>query len=56
MVFVGSYMLVDSLDALKVDWLAPPTELREAPYFGRRTGTTRGGMGELIELIERDAS
>lgn len=49
-------VLVDSLDALKVDWLAPPTELREAPYFGRRTGTTRGGMGELIELIERDAS
>lgn len=49
-------LLVDSLDGLNVEWLAPPTELREAPYFGRRAGTTRGAMGELIELVERDAS
>jgi hypothetical protein len=49
-------LLVDSLDALGVDWLAPPTELREAPYFGRRAAVTKGAMGELIELVERDAS
>lgn len=49
-------LLVNSLDGLGVTWLAAPTELREAPYQGRRAGVTRGAMGELIELVERDAS
>lgn len=49
-------LLVDSLDTLKMEWLAPPVELREPPYFGRRTATTRGAMGELIEFVDRDAS
>ncbi len=49
-------VLVDSLDGLAMDMLSKPVRRPEAPYFGRRAATTRGGMGELIELIERDPS
>ncbi len=47
---------VDSLDGLSFDCVTAPILRPEAPYFGRRAATTRGGMGELIELVERDPS
>ncbi|MEY3712924.1 MAG: hypothetical protein RL321_544 [Pseudomonadota bacterium] len=43
---------VPDLDALKVEWITPPTRRTGAAYEGRRAGTTRGPDGELIELIE----
>ena len=45
-------LAVDSLDALALDWIAPPQARGEAPYAGRRAATVRGPSGELLELIE----
>jgi hypothetical protein len=45
-------LAVDGLDALGLDWIAPPAR-RDGPlYSGRRAATTVGSAGELIELIE----
>jgi catechol 2,3-dioxygenase-like lactoylglutathione lyase family enzyme len=45
-------LAVADLDALGLDFIAPPA-IREGPlYAGRRSATLRGSAGELIELIE----
>lgn len=45
-------LAVEDLDALAVDFIAPPVE-REGPlYDGRRVATFVGSAGELTELIE----
>lgn len=49
-------VLVDSLDAVAVDYLSDPVMLPYAPYHGRRSATVKGAMGELLEFIEREAS
>ena len=49
-------VLVDSLDGVGLDYLAAPVQLPYAPYHGRRSATVKGAMGELLELIEREAS
>jgi catechol 2,3-dioxygenase-like lactoylglutathione lyase family enzyme len=46
-------LLVDSLDALGVDWISPPTLLDGPIYAGQRAATTVGPAGELLELVER---
>ena len=43
---------IDSLDHLKVPFLAKPRAIAGKPYSGRRVAVVRGGAGELIELIE----
>lgn len=43
---------VDDLDALALDWIAPPVRHAGKLYAGRRSATVRGLAGELIELIE----
>lgn len=43
---------VRDLDAIKVEWITPPTRPAGMAYAGRRAATTRGPDGELIELIE----
>ncbi|MDE2620157.1 MAG: VOC family protein [Sphingomonadales bacterium] len=43
---------VRDLDALAVDWLAPPVARSEFPYDGRRAACLRGPAGELLECIE----
>ena len=48
--------IVDSLDGVGLDYLAAPVQLPHAPYHGRRSATVKGAMGELLELIEREAS
>lgn len=45
-------LAVQSLDALAMDWLAPPVARDGHPYGGRRAGTVRGPAGELLELVE----
>ena len=45
-------LAVDSLDALDLDWIAPPVVRHGALYDGRRVGTVRGLAAELLELIE----
>lgn len=45
-------LAVDNLDALDVEFIAPPTAREGALYGGRRTATVRGLAGERIELIE----
>ena len=45
-------LAVDSLDALKLDFIAPPAIHPGPLYAGRRSATTRGPAGELLELIE----
>ncbi|VWX59748.1 VOC family protein [Sphingorhabdus sp. 109] len=45
-------LAVNDLDQLAVDWITPPLARQAAPYCGRRTGTTTGPAGELLELIE----
>lgn len=47
-------LAVRDLDALRLDWITPPTVRTEAPYLGRRSATTIGPSGELLELIEID--
>lgn len=45
-------LAVDNLDALKLDWITPPTKYEGFPYEGRRAATVVGSAGELLELIE----
>ena len=45
-------LAVDSLDALALDWIVPPTIRDGALYAGRRAATVRGLAGELLELVE----
>lgn len=45
-------LAVDSLDRVKVDWIEPPVRRQGALYAGRRSATTRGSSGELLELVE----
>jgi hypothetical protein len=40
------------LDACKVDWIAPPAVRQGWLYEGRRSATTIGPAGELLELVE----
>jgi len=42
----------DDLDAIGAPFLAPPQSHEGPPYFGARTATLIGGVGELIEIIE----
>jgi catechol 2,3-dioxygenase-like lactoylglutathione lyase family enzyme len=46
-------LLIDSLDALNVDWIAPPTRQDGPLYAGQRAATTIGPAGEYLELVER---
>lgn len=46
-----SYM-VQSLDDVSVDFIAPPQAYDGIPYNGRRAASCVGAAGELIELIE----
>jgi hypothetical protein len=43
---------VRSLDAVKVDFIAPPVVRSGALYGGRRAATVWGAAGELVELLE----
>lgn len=45
-------LAVDSLDALSLDWITPPTVQDGALYAGRRAATTIGPAGERLELVE----
>lgn len=45
-------LAVSSLDGCRCDWIAPPAVREGALYAGRRTATTIGAAGELLELIE----
>lgn len=45
-------LAVDNLDAISVDWIDSPTKFASAPYLGRRSATTIGPAGELLELVE----
>ncbi len=45
-------LAVDDLDAVKIDWIAPPQVRAGALYRDRRTATAIGPAGELLELIE----
>ena len=43
---------VDSLDAVKAEFIEPPVQRGGALYAGRRVATVRGPSSELIELVE----
>jgi catechol 2,3-dioxygenase-like lactoylglutathione lyase family enzyme len=45
-------LAVTDIEALDLDWLAPPAPREGAMYAGQRTGVVRGLAGELIELVE----
>lgn len=45
-------LAVKSLDEITADWVTAPQSRSEAPYLGRRSATTCGPAGELLELIE----
>ncbi|QYU69462.1 VOC family protein [Leptolyngbya sp. 15MV] len=45
-------LAVTDLGACDVDWIAPPGARSGALYERRRTGTTTGPVGELLELVE----
>ena len=45
-------LAVCNLDACQVDWIAGPTARDGAVYEGRRSATTIGPAGELLELVE----
>ena len=45
-------LAVESLDALDVDFIAPPAARPGALYAGRRSAIAIGPAGELLELIE----
>jgi catechol 2,3-dioxygenase-like lactoylglutathione lyase family enzyme len=45
-------LAVESLDALSLDWITPPTLHDGALYAGRRSATTLGPAGERLELVE----
>lgn len=53
---ISTTFAVADLDALKVDWIAPPARHEGLAYQGKRAGTLRGPAGELIELIETGAA
>ena len=44
-------LVVDSVGALDLDWLAPPEVRCGAVYDGRMAGTVRGPAGEMLELV-----
>ncbi len=44
--------IVQSLDAVTAEFIAPPRTYEGLPYHGRRAATCVGAAGELIELIE----
>ena len=46
-------LIVDSLDAIETDWIAPPAHLPGPLYSGNRSATVLGPAGELLELVER---
>jgi catechol 2,3-dioxygenase-like lactoylglutathione lyase family enzyme len=46
-------LMVDSLDCIKADWIAPPAYLPGPLYSGNRSATVLGPAGELLELVER---
>jgi catechol 2,3-dioxygenase-like lactoylglutathione lyase family enzyme len=43
---------VKDLDALDVEFIAPPRRIEQAPYSGRRVAVIRGAAGEYLELVE----
>lgn len=43
---------VESLSAIRADWLGPPVTLPGPLYHGRRAACVRGTAGEIIELVE----
>ena len=45
-------LAVDDLDALDLDWVAPPATREGVLYAGRRVGTVQGSADELIELVQ----
>ncbi|UVO54802.1 VOC family protein [Sphingomonas sp. SUN039] len=45
-------LAAEDLDALDLDWIAPPVARAGALYAGRRAATVRGLAGELLELVE----
>jgi catechol 2,3-dioxygenase-like lactoylglutathione lyase family enzyme len=45
-------LAVESLDACRCDWIVPPSVQAGPLYAGRRSATTVGAAGELIELLE----
>ncbi|WP_339693614.1 VOC family protein [uncultured Parasphingorhabdus sp.] len=45
-------LAVDDLDKIDVEWITVPQKRDSAPYCGRRSATTVGPAGELLELIE----
>lgn len=46
-------LMVDSLDAINLDWITPPARLAGPLYGGARAATVIGPAGELLELVER---
>lgn len=50
--FAVDSLAIDSLEALPLDFIHPPTSFAEPPYNGRRSAVVIGLAGELIELIE----
>jgi catechol 2,3-dioxygenase-like lactoylglutathione lyase family enzyme len=46
-------LAVDDLDALALDWIAPPCAHPAPVYGGARAATVRGPARELVELVER---
>ena len=49
-------LVVESLGAVAVDWITPPQARKGTLYQGRRSATTTGLSGELLELIEIGSS
>ena len=47
-----STFVVRNLDALDIDFIAPPTRLPGMAYAGRRAATFVGRAGEITELVE----
>ncbi len=45
-------LAVDSLDTCGVDFIMPPVVRSDMPYAGRRSGSTIGPAGEILELVE----
>lgn len=45
-------LAVENLDHISVEWISAPVTRAVAPYLGRRSATTVGPAGELLELVE----
>ncbi|ATW02849.1 VOC family protein [Sphingorhabdus sp. YGSMI21] len=45
-------LAVEDFDRIEAEWITPPQVHEAAPYAGRRSATTIGQAGELLELIE----